>query len=229
MRTASGIPTGFGHQRQPRALPSGILQHDRLPSRQLCRECFAAYLLSAPVFARLTPAGRRPSAAPSESPGGQPVPHHPSGDPPCGCPAPPLPRWAWCPVDQHLHLLSPAKAAGIGGHGRAGCGRWVPRSGLNDRGPCGAVLSGLRSGGDRVVSPQRAGRYDRWRDVDGTHVAVGARVEQAQVDARMGAPRSRLHAQGLVTGQGATRLRVRFDGEDQPVSIRPHLIRVIPR
>jgi hypothetical protein len=77
------------------------------------------------------------------------------------------------------------------------------------------------------VSPRRARRYDRWRDVDGTHVPVGARVEQTQVDARMGTPRSRLHAWGQVTSRGATRLRVRFDGEDQPVSIRPHLVRVI--
>ena len=74
---------------------------------------------------------------------------------------------------------------------------------------------------------QRA--YDRWRDVDGTHVPVGARVEQAATDARMGAPRSRLHARGQVTSRGTTRLVVRFDGEDQTISIRPHLVRVIER
>jgi hypothetical protein len=78
------------------------------------------------------------------------------------------------------------------------------------------------------VSAVRARRYDRWRDVDGTHIPVGARVEQAEVDARMGAPRSRLHAQGLVTSRGTTRLIVRFEGEDHAVSIRPHLVRVLP-
>lgn len=74
---------------------------------------------------------------------------------------------------------------------------------------------------------QRA--YDRWRDVDGTHVPVGARVEQTGTDARRGALRSRLHAQGQVTSRGATRLVVRFDGETTPVSIRPHLVRVIDK
>lgn len=77
------------------------------------------------------------------------------------------------------------------------------------------------------MSAARARRYDRWRDVDGTHVPVGARVEQAEVDAGMGAPRSRLHARGQVTGRGTTRLVVRFDGEDQTVSIRPHLVRML--
>jgi hypothetical protein len=77
------------------------------------------------------------------------------------------------------------------------------------------------------VSAVRARRYDRWRDKDGTHVPVGARVEQTEVDARMGAPRSRLHARGQVTSRGTTRLVVRFDGEDQTVRIRPHLVRVL--
>ncbi len=38
------------------------------------------------------------------------------------------------------------------------------------------------------VGSRRAPRvYDRWRDVDGTHVPVGARVAQTVTDARMGA------------------------------------------
>ncbi|MDQ3764928.1 MAG: hypothetical protein M3460_26485 [Actinomycetota bacterium] len=78
------------------------------------------------------------------------------------------------------------------------------------------------------MSAARTRRYDRWRDVAGTHVPVGARVEQVGVDACMGAPRSRLQARGQVTGRGTTRLVVRFDGEDQMVSIRPHLVRVLP-
>jgi hypothetical protein len=69
--------------------------------------------------------------------------------------------------------------------------------------------------------------YDRWRDMDGTHFRVGARVEQTETDARMGALRSRLYRRGQVTSRGATRLVVRFDGEDQTVSIRPHLVRVV--
>lgn len=69
--------------------------------------------------------------------------------------------------------------------------------------------------------------YDRWRDVAGTHVAVGARVEQTETEARLGALRSRLYQQGQVTSRGTTRLVVRFDGEDQTVTIRPHLGRVI--
>lgn len=74
---------------------------------------------------------------------------------------------------------------------------------------------------------QRA--YDRWRDVDGTHLPFGARVEQTVTDARMGALRSRLYQQGQVTSRSATRLVVRFDLEDQTVTIRPHLVRVIER
>ena len=73
----------------------------------------------------------------------------------------------------------------------------------------------------------RARGYDRWRDADGTHVPVGAWVEQIGSDARMGALRSRLGQRGQVSGRGATRLRVRFDGEAQTVSIRPHLVRII--
>ncbi|MGH3900871.1 MAG: hypothetical protein ACRDTA_22030 [Pseudonocardiaceae bacterium] len=75
----------------------------------------------------------------------------------------------------------------------------------------------------------RARAYDRWRDAQGIHVSVGARVEQAGTDARMGALRSRLGQRGEVIGRGTTRLLVRFEGEDQPVSIRPHLVRVVPR
>lgn len=75
----------------------------------------------------------------------------------------------------------------------------------------------------------RARTYDRWRDADGIHVPVGACVQQIGSDARMGALRSRLGRRGQVTGRGSTRLRVRFDGEHQTVSIRPHLVRVLDR
>ncbi len=132
-----------------RSLPSGILQHDRLPSRQLCPECVAAYLLPAPVFARLTPAGRR-SSGPVRSPGGQPVSDLAQRRTPvCGWPAPVLPRWARCPVDRHLHLLAPAEAAAaeIDGHGRAGCGRLIPRAGLTIGGPATGFCLGCMAVG----------------------------------------------------------------------------------
>jgi hypothetical protein len=42
-------------------------------------------------------------------------------------------------------------------------------------------------------------------------------------------PCAKLHKRGVVTSRGATQLRVHFDGEDQTVSIRPHLMWVRPR
>jgi hypothetical protein len=42
-------------------LPREVLQHERLPSRHLCQECFTAHLLPEPVFSQ-TPIGRRLSA-----------------------------------------------------------------------------------------------------------------------------------------------------------------------
>ena len=79
------------------------------------------------------------------------------------------------------------------------------------------------------MSPRRAKPlYDRWRDADGVHVSDGCRVEQVEVDAAYGALRSRLQKRGEVLGRTrSTRLLVRFEGEHQRVSIRPHLVRVI--
>jgi hypothetical protein len=77
------------------------------------------------------------------------------------------------------------------------------------------------------VSAVQARRYDRWRDVDGTRLPVGARVEQAGIDARTGALRSRLGRRGEMTSRGTTQLVMRFDGADPTGSIRPHLVRVI--
>jgi hypothetical protein len=77
--------------------------------------------------------------------------------------------------------------------------------------------------------------YDPWRDVDGTPIPVGARVEQVAVAKEHGAQSARLHQRGEVircgsgTGRGHLRLYVRFQGEDESVSIRPHLVRVIPK
>jgi hypothetical protein len=50
----------------------------------------------------------------------------------CGCYAAALPGSCGLPVDQHLLTRDEAEAAGIEGHGRAGCGRLIPRAGLTD-------------------------------------------------------------------------------------------------
>ena len=70
--------------------------------------------------------------------------------------------------------------------------------------------------------------YDRWLDAAGIHIPDGAPVEQIEVDTLHGALRSRLHKRAEVLGRTrSTRLLVRFDGEHEQVSIRPHLVRVI--
>lgn len=76
--------------------------------------------------------------------------------------------------------------------------------------------------------------YDPWRDTDGTPIPVGAQVEQVAVAKEHGALSARLHQRGDVIrrgqrGRGHLRLYVRFQGDTEPVSIRPHLVRVIPR
>jgi hypothetical protein len=68
---------------------------------------------------------------------------------------------------------------------------------------------------------------EQWRDVDGTLITVGARVEQTDVNTELGALRSRLGKQGLVLRRSATRLVVRFDGESALARIRPELLRVL--
>ena len=69
--------------------------------------------------------------------------------------------------------------------------------------------------------------YDRWWDVDGVHVPDLCQVEQVAADKLHGALRSRLRKHGQVVGRGNNRLYVRFDGEDQAASVRPHLLRVL--
>ncbi len=113
-------PSEMLQARCSRLLPRGAAQHECLPGRPLCVTCLWCYLAPAPVFARHIPAGRRVRNAAEATPGGQPV------------PVSVLPRWARCPVDQHLHLLAAAQAqaAEIQRHGRAGCGRLIPVVGL---------------------------------------------------------------------------------------------------
>jgi hypothetical protein len=71
--------------------------------------------------------------------------------------------------------------------------------------------------------------YDPWRDAAGVSIPPGAWVEQVLVDRARGGLASRLgkHAQVIRYSRGS-RLVVRFDGETQPVSIRPNLLRLRP-
>jgi hypothetical protein len=70
--------------------------------------------------------------------------------------------------------------------------------------------------------------YDPWRDAHGNPIPPHCRVEQVAIAKQHGALPSRRGKQGQVLGRGTTRLNVQFDGEDHPVSIRPHLVRVLP-
>ena len=64
---ASERPGGVLVARCGHSLSRGVLQHHRLPSRELCVTCVSAYLLPEPVFSR-TSIGRRLSA-PGLAPG----------------------------------------------------------------------------------------------------------------------------------------------------------------
>lgn len=93
-----------------------------------------------PVFARQAPAGHRLS--------------DPLGPPPL------VPRWARCPTDHHLDLLTPGEieAAGVEGYGRAGCGVRAadPPHGLDDRWRLGGrMVCELPGRRNRTVSPRR--------------------------------------------------------------------------
>lgn len=77
---------------------------------------------------------------------------------------------------------------------------------------------------DHAVSAIAWPPGDPWRDVDGLPITRGARVEQATVDAELGALRSR---HGTVLRRSAIRLVVRFDGDTRLTRIRPHLLRVV--
>jgi hypothetical protein len=86
---------------------------------------------------------------------------------------------------------------------------------------------------DRAVNRGRArAAYDPWRDAENTPITVGCRVQQIGIAKEHGAFRPRLHQQGVVIslgGQGGRgfRLRVLFDGDTEPATIRPHLVRVV--
>jgi hypothetical protein len=69
--------------------------------------------------------------------------------------------------------------------------------------------------------------YNRWRDVNGTPIPLSCRVEQIAVSKEHGALPSRLHQQGQVIRRGHNRLYVCFDADNQLISLRPHLVRVL--
>jgi hypothetical protein len=74
--------------------------------------------------------------------------------------------------------------------------------------------------------------YDPWRDVEGTPITVGCRVQQIGTAKEHGALRPRLHQHGVVISLGGkggrgSRLRVLFDADTDPTTIRPHLVRVV--
>lgn len=105
----------------------------------------------------------------------------------------------------------------------------VSTSGRGGRGPASGVVRRLCDrGGESAVSPQgtRPG-YDRWRDVDGAHVAVGCQVEQVTLATEHGAVSKRLGKRGVVVGRRGHRLWVCFDGEDRTVTVRPFVVRVV--
>lgn len=68
--------------------------------------------------------------------------------------------------------------------------------------------------------------YDLWRDIDGTHILVGARVEQVAIRPGLGAPRCRHCQVGTVVRFGYKRLVVLFAGNE--VTIHPSTVRVVP-
>jgi hypothetical protein len=76
---------------------------------------------------------------------------------------------------------------------------------------------------------RRRPAYDPWCDAAGVSIPPGARVEQVLVDRAHGALASRLGKQAQVIRRSrGSRLAVRFDGETEPVSIRPDLVRLRP-
>lgn len=75
-------------------------------------------------------------------------------------------------------------------------------------------------------APQVA--QDRWRDAEGTRIALFCWVEQVVEHPEHGALFSRLHQHGQVLGRGPEVLYVRFAGERQLISLPPQLLRLLP-
>lgn len=125
-------------------------------------------------------------------------------------------------------MITAEVAEYLGLSGRASACGWLRRHGIRavarQPGPRGQNLYPA----ELVVTRERRESYDRWRDDQGAHVPVGCRVEQVGVYRPHGGARSRLGQRGVVIGRRCSRVHVRFDGGDQPVSLRPYLVRVMP-
>lgn len=111
---------------------------------------------------------------------------------------------------------------------RASTLSWLHRHGIHavsrEPGPKGQNLYPTE-----LVRNNRRRRYDRWRDDQGTHIPVGCWVEQVAVHRTQGAARCWLGKHGVVLSRGrGSRVHLRFDGEQQTIAIRPHLVRVLP-
>jgi hypothetical protein len=101
-----------------------------------------AFPAPAPRFAHQIPAGRWSSGNPD-----LPVPDGQPGPAPAARAA--RPRWARCPVDQQLHLMTPAgvQMAAAAGYGFALCGRRLAAAALTLRGESeGLCLSCVAAG-----------------------------------------------------------------------------------
>jgi hypothetical protein len=66
-----------------------------------------------------------------------------------------------------------------------------------------------------------------WRDVEGTPIPLGCRIEQIAVSQQHGAMPSRLHQHGQVIARDTHWLHVRFDDDQHLVLLQLHLVRVL--
>jgi hypothetical protein len=78
-----------------------------------------------------------------------------------------------------------------------------------------------------IPAPRPETTEDPWLDAEGTYIPLQGWVEQVVVDETQGALPSRLHQQGQVIGQVLHKLYVHFKPENQVITLRPHLVRVI--
>jgi hypothetical protein len=78
-----------------------------------------------------------------------------------------------------------------------------------------------------MLATARPPAYDRWRDVEGTHICLFSRVEQVTESPQLGVLPSRLHQHGQVVGRSLDSLYVRFE-DNALVSLPPHLLRRLP-
>lgn len=84
------------------------------------------------------------------------------------------------------------------------------------------------SGSDRPRYAGSPGAHaPRTRTPTSIRFRRSARIKQVAVGKNHGALPSRLHMRSQVVGRSLTRLIVQFDGENELVGIRPHLVRVL--